>query len=620
MSAASRIGVLWHLHQPEYRDPRTGVPVMPWTRLHTLRGYRDLLVESIEGGVPWTVNIVPGLWEQILYYAQGGEDEHLALTRIPADALTAAQVDRIRRTFPAGHPTMRDTPRFVAIEDTILAGRPLDVAALRDLQVLSTLVWTGATARRDHPVLAELIAKGRDFTPDDKASLLAVQDTLLAEMPSLLRRFAQTEGPALSTTPLHHPILPLLVDVRHAARSTQNPPDVDFAWPDDALLQLVRGREAMAEWSGVQVCGCWPSEGSVSPEVVERIGQAGFSWLATDDAVLARSEGHRLRPEGGGWDLGHGVRGFFRDHALSDRIGFEYARWDAAEAVRDLAAATAKNPGLTVLALDGENPWESYADAGAAFRRGLIALLHERGTTLDAACDAPPVGVVQRLHTGSWIGADFRIWAGAEADHRAWTLLAAVRNAVERAEEPARTAAMEHILAAEGSDWFWWYGPEFETPFGPVFDAAFRAHVAAAWRAIGAEPPAEVDVPIATGPTRRAVRMPGRPLDPLAGPGEGPLSHPVVWMGAGEWIPSQAAMARGEGAVVRFGWDLRGHLWLRVPDGVPSVQVDGVEHPVGPHGIVDAGAAEGPRELVIAGQSVQLGGPAESDVATDWVV
>jgi alpha-amylase/alpha-mannosidase (GH57 family) len=610
------VGVLWHLHQPEYRDPVTGVPVMPWTRLHTLRGYRDLLVESIETGVPWTVNIVPGLWEQILYYAEGGEDEHLTLTRIPADALTAAQVDRIRRTFPAGHPTMRDTPRYRALEDVLAAGQRLDVAGLRDLQVLSTLVWTGATARRDHPVLTELIAKGKHFTPDDKAALLAAQADILAEMPSLLRRFAQTEGPALSTTPLHHPILPLLVDVRHAGRSTENPPDVDFAWPEDALLQLVRGREAMARWAGIEVAGCWPSEGSVSPEVVERVGQAGFSWLATDDGVLARSDGKRLRAGGGGWDLGHGVTGFFRDHALSDRIGFEYARWSPAAAVRDLDHATRQKPGLTVLALDGENPWESYPDAGAAFRRGLVAMLMERGTTLDDAASAAPVGRIHRLHTGSWIGADFRIWAGASADHEAWRLLGHVRAAVEEAEPTVRAVAMEHILAAEGSDWFWWYGPEFDTPFGPMFDAAFRSHVAAAWRAIGQEPPAEVDLPIATGPVRSTVRLPSRPLDPLAGSGDTPLPNPVVWLGAGEWTPAQSAMARGEGVVVRFGWDLRGHLWLRLPEGVASIHVDGEELRVGPDGIVDAGVGEPVRRLAMDGQSVLLGAGDPSD----WVV
>ena len=31
--------VLWHMHQPQYRDPETGQYVLPWTRLHALKDY-----------------------------------------------------------------------------------------------------------------------------------------------------------------------------------------------------------------------------------------------------------------------------------------------------------------------------------------------------------------------------------------------------------------------------------------------------------------------------------------------------------------------------------------------------------------------------------------------------
>ncbi|MEZ4316070.1 MAG: hypothetical protein R3F61_01135 [Myxococcota bacterium] len=594
------IAVLWHLHQPEYRDPTTGIPAMPWTRLHALRGYRDLLVESIETGVPWTLNIVPGLWEQLLYYAEGGTDAHLELTRRTAESLTDAEIDTIARTFPCGHPVMRDTPRYREIEDVIATGRRLDLPMVRDLQVLSTLVWTGSTARRDHPVLAALIAKGRDFDDADRQALLDAQDRMLAELPELLERFGATQGPALSTTPLHHPILPLLVNVRHAGRSVANPPDVDFAWPDDARLQLERGREAMTGWAGRAPLGCWPSEGSVSPETVALVGQAGFRWLATDDGVLARSRVTRLRPGGGGWDLGHGVIGFFRDHGLSDRIGFEYARWDATTAVRDLVTQASKTPGLTVIALDGENPWEAFPDAGRAFRAVLVRALMDLGITLDEASQAPPVGRVDALHSGSWIGANFDIWAGSPDDHRAWAMLARVRAAVERAQT-GREAAMEHLLAAEGSDWFWWYGPEFDTPFAAQFDAAFRGFVAAAWEAIGEPVPDDVKRPIAA--SRARVTPPDRPISPAG-------EALVQWLGAGQWALSQGSMARAGGAVVRFGWDPAGTLWLRLPSGVEDVRVNGTRVEVAPVVQVDAK----PGALVsIDGQVAHLGGP-------DWVV
>ena len=130
---------------------------------------------------------------------------------------------------------MRAPARYRELEDAIAAGRRLTVAELRDLQVLSTLVWTGATARRDHPVLAELVAKGRDFSPAYKGALLSTQREVLAGFPELLRRFARADGPSLSTSPLHHPILPLLVNVRHAGRNLATPPDVEFAFPTQSI-------------------------------------------------------------------------------------------------------------------------------------------------------------------------------------------------------------------------------------------------------------------------------------------------------------------------------------------------------------------------------------------------
>lgn len=583
------VALLWHLHQPEYRDPTTGRPVMPWTRLHALRGYRDLLVESVEHDVPWTLNIVPGLWHQLLYYANGGTDEHQDLTGREADALTEAERDTIVRTFPCGNPVLRNTERYRELE-AVLVERPPTVGELRDLMVLSTLVWTGWTARRDHVVFAELLAKGRDFSFADQQALVAAQNAVLAEFPALLQAVADAERPSISTTPLHHPILPLLIDLDFARRSVARPPAAQFARPDHALLQLTRGRAVMQAATGTDVVGCWPSEGAVCPELVPLLAEAGFRWVATDEEVLARSE--RTGSGEGGWDLGSGVVGFFRDRGLSDRIGFDYARWETRAAIEDFAAR-AVTSGVRLVALDGENPWEAFSDAGAAFRRGLIAHLDTHGTTLDEAVERTPVGTVERLHTGSWIGANLEIWAGSPADHRAWQLLADTMDAV--GDHPD---AVDPLLAAEGSDWFWWYGPEFDTPFAGTFDAAFRGHLAAAWRAAGLDPPDDLAVPVEAGP----VDEPARPLHPELGePG---------WFGAGRWSPPAGAMARGEPLVVEFGWDVAGVLWLRGPKGTVA-ELDGDALELNPAGLAVGVRARA--SLTVSGGRLEL-------AARDWVV
>ena len=65
----TRLCLLWHFHQPDYRDPQTGAPVLPWVRHHALRGYRDLPLAIAEHGASMAINLVPTLVEQVAWYA-----------------------------------------------------------------------------------------------------------------------------------------------------------------------------------------------------------------------------------------------------------------------------------------------------------------------------------------------------------------------------------------------------------------------------------------------------------------------------------------------------------------------------------------------------------------------
>lgn len=577
----TRLALLWHMHQPDYRHPATGAPIMPWVRLHSLRGYRDVCLDTIRDQVPVTINVVPSLLDQMLGYAEGRSDRHLELTRRPADGLPPSDVAEMLESFVAGHPAMRQAhPGYRGLEARVGSRARLDVQAIRDLQVWSTLAWFGSTALRDFPLLAELRSKGSGFTEADKEAMLSAQDAILRELPGLFGRVRRDSPAAISTSPYFHPILPLLVDSRHARRSLPHVPDDPlFAAPGDALLQLRRARERVGVVLGEEPVGLWPSEGAVSPEVVELVGQAGFRWLATDEGILHASDrdgtGH------GGWDLGHGVVGFFRDQDLSDRIGFRYAGRDAEEAAEELvtvAAHRARGEVVTV-ALDGENPWETFADAGEAFRRALHRRLREgpvRGITLDEAARLPPVGRVRRLHTGSWIGANLDIWYGHPEDRLAWSHLGHARRAIEESPPEDRARALDRLLPAEGSDWMWWYGEEFSTPFDAVFDELFRAHVRAAWEALGKTPPSGLYQPIRTGAAPSVV-PPRRRLHPRLVPDPAWIH----WSGAGRvrWPPG-GAMARGvvHTTGLSFGWSPseeahpEGCLWLRVdlPPALPE--------------------------------------------------
>lgn len=484
---AARIALLLHMHQPDYIDPETGEPVMPWVRLHATRGYLDVPVLAAERGARWTLNVVPSLLDQLEGYVAGGTDEWERLSRQEAETLSEAAIAFLRERFFHGHPNMRRTsPRYRELEGRrAVLSDPQD---LRDLQVWSNLSWMGVVARRD-PFVAGLVAQDRAFTHPQLLKLMDVQRSLVARVLPLWR-----DAPEISCSPYNHPILPLLVDFEHARRSLPHVPpgSVAFAFPADASRQVREGLDRVAEVLGRRPDGMWPSEGSVGPEVALLCAQEGVRWLATDEGVLHASTRDFFPSVKRVWEVdGTGMKMVFRSRDLSDRIGFQYASWDGRSAADDLLAAVGDD-GVVPIVLDGENPWESFADAGESFLHHLFS--SGRVCAIGDAVDEMPTQRIHHLHTGSWIHAHLGIWAGDPMDRAGWRRLAALRAAWRDAGQPE--AAWPHIRAAEGSDWFWWYGPEHHTEMRDLFDRLFNAHLKAGWRALGQAPPAELDQPV----------------------------------------------------------------------------------------------------------------------------
>ena len=490
---ADRLALLLHMHQPDYRDPRTGAPRMPWVRLHATRGYLDVAEAILATGAEVTVNVVPSLLAQLAACAEGVEDPWSRICRLPAEELEPAQIAFVRARFVSGHPAMRVvSPRYQEL--AARAAGLVEARDLRDLCVWSNLAWMGAVGRRE-PLVADLLDQDHDF---DHGQLVALLDLQIAMAGRVLARWR--ELPSVSCSPSCHPILPLLVDLSHARRAMPELPEgPDFRWPVDAARQLGEARLQTEAHLGRRPDGLWPSEGSVSPEVAALAASAGYRWLASDEGVLHRSERDAPARVTGPWQLeGTNLVALFRDRDLSDRVGFRYARLPGASAAADLiagAAAVGDPRGIVPVILDGENPWESYPDAGQSFMEALFR--SGRLVTMDEAASQPPIGRIGRLHSGSWIDANFRIWAGDPEDRRGWALLAAAREAWEAAGRPE--AGWPHLAAAEGSDWFWWFGPEFDTPVADLFDALFRGHLRAVWESTGLPAPESLDVPVRSG-------------------------------------------------------------------------------------------------------------------------
>jgi len=596
---------LWHLHQPEYRDPQTGQPILPWVRQHASRAYTDMAA-ALERypQVKAVANWAPSLLSQLEAYVAGTQDADEQLARKPAEALTPEERAHVlREGFSADwNVWVRPVARYSELLDkrgTDL--RQIDLLErqaaftaqeLRDLQVQFVLAWMGFTARREEPRISELVAKERGYTEEEKIAAVDAQRRIASRIVPRWRELAERGQVEITCSPFYHPILPLIVDsdsARRAMPAASLPPR--FSHPQDAREQVLRGIERARVEFGQAPHGMWPSEGSVSPEVIDLLAACGVRWCATDQGILERSElelGSAL-PDGypahyhpylAGAD--HAVTVLFRDRELSDRIGFRYAKSDPREAAQDLISriADTEPEALVTLALDGENPWEHYPSSGEGFLEALYQGLSggEVRTVLprDELRERPARTRIALLHSGSWIDSNFRIWIGHPEDNAAWTLLGEARAALAEAEEKGELPRQQleeargHLFVAEGSDWFWWYGDDFTTENAPEFDALFRRRVAQAWRALGLPPPERLGRPI-IAPHKDAAQaaavvvQPSRLIEPAI---DGYAKGYFEWAGAGYYRPgttSGGSMFRGQGAFTQvwFGFS-RTHLYLRL--------------------------------------------------------
>ena len=574
--------LLWHFHQPDYRDPATGSALLPWVRLHATKDYLDM-ARRVAGRprLAVTFNFTPVLVDQLEAATRGEGDELFALlARRPAELKPEQRRELASRCVQIPRRTMERWPDLAKLAARARQPDALsdaDLVALECWFLLAWLdpMWHGEPAARRAMSGTRLELSHRD-------DLLALHARLWAEVLPAYRALASEAHVELSATPYFHPILPLLIDTRTALRARPDLPQPRerFTEPNDARRQLERAMARHAEVFGRPCRGVWPSEGSVSPEVAELAASLGARWLATDEGVLLRSlEGSEI-PRGASyrpWALqtpAGEIALFFRDRELSDRIGFVYQQWEAQDAVDDFLTrlrrlgelhAGEPTPVVSVI-LDGENCWEGYEADGGPFLDRLYRALEEAPeirlrTPSQVLDETPALSQLPTLHSGSWIDADFHIWIGHPEKNRAWELLARARREVG---ENGSRAALEALLKAEGSDWFWWLGDDHYSADKALFDKLFRAHLRAAYEVAGEAVPPAVEVAIAPPAVARRARKPSAPLQPVL---DGRPTHFYEWQPAG-WLSCEsqgAAMHSGRGLAsdLYYGFD-RERLYLRV--------------------------------------------------------
>ena len=612
------LAFFWHQHQPYYPDDLTGDNPMPWVRLHGVKDYYGMALHLLE--VPemrCTINLVPSLLLQLQAYTErGATDRPLEVSRLPADGLTETDCLYLLDNFFMANPhqMIRPFPRYfdlyqrrgLGLNTAREALRRFNDRDFRDLQVWFNLTWIHPLAVAADPDLTELYRKGRYFSEAEKKLVLDKHLDILRQVVPLHRQLAASGQVELTTTPYFHPILPLLFDKKLAREAM---PDVKLprytgGYLEDAQVHVGRAVEQHTALFGKAPRGMWPAEGSVCQSMLPLLAQRGIQWIATDEEILSQStqgfisrdeHGHVRNPEllyrpykvrEGDSELSI----VFRDHALSDMIGFHYQRSEGAAAADDFvghlrniqqAVGQGSEPALVSVILDGENCWEHYPEGGVPFLRALYQRCSRTAgiqpvTIGDFLEKHPPRDALPRLFAGSWISHNFAIWIGHEEDNTAW-------DALHRAREHLRSRALsghipaekirqawEEIYIAEGSDWFWWFGDDHSSAQDALFDYLFRKHLQNVYLLLGDAFPSDLMRPISRRSQRATYTLPRTFLDVKI---DGRQTF-FEWISAGRFARqnergTMAQVTQGPIKEVLFGFTLQA-LLVRVDFDSPA--------------------------------------------------
>ncbi|MCX7990594.1 MAG: glycoside hydrolase family 57 protein [Proteobacteria bacterium] len=600
------IAILWHMHQPMYYDPEIKKFRMPWVRLHCTKDYLDML-EILDGfkKVRPVFNLTPSLLKQIDMYLQGVPEYHLELTlKDPQDLTPYEKTIILKDFFMANWDLMiKPIPRYYELlskrgkdideKGLLEAQRFFSKQDLLDLQVLFNLVWTDPTHIKKDPFLSELKKKGRGYTSKEKEELIKRHYEIMGRIISSYKKAYLDNEIEISFSPFYHPILPLIIDNRIATisdSSTKLPKP--FSWQEDARNHIKKSKDYLRENFGKIPVGMWPSEGSVSNEALKIMIEEEIKWTATDETVLFNSLKLRdrwlnsLTPQqlfrSYHFPVGDKkIELFFRDHRLSDNIGFVYSKYNPRDAIehflnslRNIKKFINYENNIVSIILDGENAWEFYPNDGFDFLTTLYNAIEKADdinmiTFSDYINKYPNSEPLYDIHPGSWINGNFKIWIGHPEDNQAWDHLTTARNIIEEKKDTIKSEkldeVMESLYIAEGSDWCWWYGDEHSTEFELEFDELFRKYIKDIYIKLGVNYPESLNSPIVK--KEKDIKPDKEILSYIKPKIDGKISSYFEWLGSGSFNLTKYGLAMHRSTIyfeeLLVGFDQE-NLYLRL--------------------------------------------------------
>lgn len=522
----------WHMHQPDYRDVVTNQFVLPWTYLHAMKDYSDMayhLENNSKARV--TFNYVPILLNQLQDYATQLNDNNirdplLALLIAPdLHNISAEDCALIVKSCFKNHhekmlipfPHYQRLLQIYELVEPMLFENELHYLSAQykaDLLVWYHLAWCGESLRRENTLIQSLMEKGALFTLEDRQVLLnVIAETISGLIPRYIA-LVKTQQIEVSTTPYCHPILPLLLDFESTHDAMPDAPlPQNKRYPGGktrAVSHIQSASQFHTDIFESKPRGMWPAEGGVSHAALSLMAEHGVEWAATGQGVLANSLRQSDLPADDPLDYLYqpyrvtdgqqNILCFFRDDALSDKIGFEYAKMHSSDAVQDFVqslvniqqANTSEQSKIVSVILDGENAWEYYPYNGYYFLSELYTALTQHPdiemTTFSDMVDHLKAQAIQspilpQVAAGSWVYGTFSTWIGSTDKNAAWDLLYDAKKVFdcvmgeEKLNPSERTACERQLAICEGSDWFWWFGDYNASESVASFDSLYRRNL-----------------------------------------------------------------------------------------------------------------------------------------------
>ncbi len=602
------VSFLWHFHQPYYKESVDGDFRMAWVRLHGVKDYISMATLMQEfPKMKATFNFTPSLIAQFNDYIDGTSEDFIQ--KICKKEITDLTYEEkcfiLDKCFQANWNTLiKAYPRFEQLykKRRITVKKAEEIHNLftdrdvHDLRVLFNLAWIHQTEIDKDPFLKELQKKGERFSQSDLNTLMEKHKEILSKIMPLYKSMAENQQAELITSPFYHPILPLLFNMESSLEGMPNNPlpRRTEELTQDGITQITRGIELFRDTFGFSPNGMWPSEGSVSMDIIPTLAQNGIKWIATDEEILGNSlkrnikdlnerpkllyKPYKIEANGSEIDI------IFRDLYLADLIGFKYQSWNSDAAAQDFVNKLAEigthapDNALINVILDGENAWEYYSNNAIDFFRSLYSTITKSKSIVPTTVSEylnkfPSKNTITKLFPGSWINHNFYIWVGHKEDVKAWEYLFKARDVLKRVTETEKDTidknklekAWEELYIAEGSDWFWWYGDDHSSGEDEVYDMLFREHLKNIFRYLDKPVPDYLSIPVIS----EGISTPfTSPKEFLVVKYDGRDSNYFEWIGAGKFnVKSEKGAMDSDAELIMekifFGFDLN-NFFLRI--------------------------------------------------------